>query len=101
MRDKAPKGMGTVIPLFKAVPLEKSMARLARATAGMEAAVMEQKKIVAAFRSTMDELRDKTEQLDESCQLLHRTVERINVKPLRARSLRLARIMDTLIANAI
>ena len=101
MRDKAPEKMGTVVPLFEAVPFEKSMARLAQATAGMEAAVMEQKEIVAAFRSTMDELRDKTEQLDQSCQLLHRTFERINVKPLRAKSLRLARIVDSLIANAI
>lgn len=65
MRDKAPEKMGTVAPLFEAVPFEKSMARLARATAGMEAAVMEQKEIFAAFRSTMDEFRDKTEQFDE------------------------------------
>ena len=79
MRDKAPEKMGTVVPLFEAVPYEKSMARLTRTTAGMESAVMEQKETVAAFRSTMAELRDKTEQLDESCQLLHQTVERINV----------------------
>ena len=101
MRDKAPEKMGTVVPLFEAVPNENSMARLARATARMEAAVMEQKESVAAFRSTMDELRDKTEQLGESCQLFHRTVERINLKPLRAKSLRLARIMDSHVANAI
>ena len=59
MRNKAPEKMGTVAPLFEAVPFEKSMARLARATASMEAAVMEQKEIVAAFRSTLDELREK------------------------------------------
>ncbi len=101
MRNKAPEKMGTVVPLFEAVPFEKSMARLARATAGMEAAVMEQKKIVAAFRSTMDELQNQTEQLDESCQLLRRTVGRINTQPLRDRSLRLARLMDSHIANTI
>jgi hypothetical protein len=77
------------------------MARLARATARVEAAVMEQREIVAAFRSTIAELREKTEELGESCERLHRTVAGIDVKPLRGKSLRLARIMEPRIAGAI
>jgi len=101
LHDKAPGETGTVIPLFEAVPFERSMARLARATARMEAAVMEQREIVAAFHSTIAELREQTEELGESCEFLHRTVGRIDMKPLRGKSLRLVRIMDSRIAGAI
>ena len=101
MRDKAPEETATVIPLFETVPYEHSMARLARATAGMEAAVMEQKEIIAAFRSKMAELREKTEQLGESCEFLHQTVGDIDMKPLRGKTLRLARIMEPSMAGPL
>ena len=95
MHDEAPVETGTVISLFEAVPFEQSKARLARATARIEAAIIEQKEVVAAFRSTIAELREKTERLGESCQFLHQAADRINLKPLRYKSLHLARIMDS------
>jgi hypothetical protein len=101
LHNKAPEEAGKVVPLFKAVPSENGMARLLRATAGIEAAIMEQKEVIAAFRSTIAELRERIDQLGESCRFLHRTAGRIDMKPLRYKSLRLARIMDPHVADAI
>lgn len=69
-------------------------ARLHRALVGLNAVIVRQGHEVAKFRQSIGELKTSINELKDTVRRYQTKLKRIDVKPLRRRSLRLAAIMD-------
>lgn len=68
--------------------------RMKAAVAEMAAENTKFQDSMVEFKGIMEELGRRMEKLGNSCRDFQRSLERINVKPIRRKSLRLAGVMD-------